>query len=436
MYYQNDPGAEDDGVTLGVHIDQLPDIPEWLPEWGVPGHLAQRAECLLRSLPKDLRVFLQPISQKAAYFAELRHGLEPDGPLAGKLTEFVEVETGKFCAPSFFDMNRLPAELVTKIWVCDDEGEELAMGTDVAELNNCLGKKLSRRFQETAEDIVSVTGMKEWSCGDLEYTVDVAGRPGYVALVDEGASVGVRVFEDELSAAESYREGCLRFMRLRQTDQLNHLRRKFPLKLEGKLSLHMLGREPSTNAEDLVDVAAEIAMGRPLPRTAEQFAAAEMNLRQNLFDAAHNVADIWELVAGTEHAVRDFTALQKGVRHTERITADLQRQLDWLLRPRFLWAHGAERLPDLKRYMQGIAERIRRIGQQPLARELERLDLFERVYFPWHQVLKEHAGDLRWMQYGYLLEEYRLAVFAPAISVKGRVSEKRLVASFEALSSQ
>lgn len=79
--------------------------------------------------------------------------------------------------------------------------------------------------------------------------------PGYVALVDEGASVGVRVFEDELSAAESHREGCLRFMRLRQTDQLNHLRRKFPLKLEGKLSLHMLGREPSTNAEDLVDVA-------------------------------------------------------------------------------------------------------------------------------------------------------------------------------------
>ena len=436
VYYQNDPGAEDDGVTLGVHIDQLPDIPEWLPEWGVPGHLAQRAECLLRSLPKDLRVFLQPISQKAAYFAELRHGLEPDGPLAGKLAEFVEVETGKFCAPSFFDINRLPAELVTKIWVCDDEGEELAMGTDVAELNNRLGKKLSRRFQETAEDIVSVTGMKEWSCGDLEYTVDVAGRPGYVALVDEGASVGVRVFEDELSAAESHREGCLRFMRLRQTDQLNHLRRKFPLKLEGKLSLHMLGREPSTNAEDLVDVAAEIAMGRPLPRTAEQFAAAEMNLRQNLFDAAHNVADIWELVAGTEHAVRDFTALQKGVRHTERITADLQRQLDWLLRPRFLWAHGAERLPDLKRYMQGIAERIRRIGQQPLARELERLDLFERVYFPWHQVLKEHAGDLRWMQYGYLLEEYRLAVFAPAISVKGRVSEKRLVASFETLSSQ
>lgn len=203
----------------------------------MPGHLAQRAECLLRTLPKDLRVFLQPISQKAAYFAELRHGLEPDGPLAQKLAEFVEAETGRFCAPSFFDMNRIPAELVTKIWVCDDEGEELAMGTDVAELNARLGKKLSRRFRETAADIVSVTGMKEWTCGDLERTVDVAGRPGYVALVDEGPSVGVRVFEDELRAEEAHRRGCLRFMRLRQTDQLNHLRKKFPLKLEGKLSL-------------------------------------------------------------------------------------------------------------------------------------------------------------------------------------------------------
>lgn len=433
VYYQNDPGAQDDGVTLGIHIDQLPDVPEWLPEWGVPGHLAQRAECLLRTLPKDLRVFLQPISQKAAYFAELRHGMEPDGPIAQKLAEFVEAETGRFCAPSFFDMARLPAELVTKIWVCDDEGEELALGTDIAELNHRLGKKLSRRFRETAADIVSVSGMKEWTCGDLEPSVDVAGRPGYVALVDEGTSVGVRVFENEEQAAESHRAGCLCFMRLRQTDQLNHLRRKFPLKLEGKLSLHMLGKDPSTNADDLVDVSAELAMGRPLPRTAEQFAAAEMNLRQNLFDAAHTVADVWELVASTEHAVRDFAADRQGVRHAERIVADLQRQMDWLLRPRFLWAHGAERLPDLKRYMQGVAERIRRIDQQPLARELERLDLFERVYLPWHQALPEHAADLRWMRYGCLLEEYRLSVFAPAIPVKGRVSEKRLMAAFEEL---
>lgn len=433
VYYQNDPGAEDDGVTLGVHIDQLPDMPEWLPEWGVPGHLAQRAEVLLRTLPKELRVFLQPISQKALYFAELRHGMEPDGPLCLKLAEFVESETGRFCTSSLFDLNRLPSELVTKIWVCDDEGEELSMGTDVAALKSKLGKKLSRRFKETAADIISATGMKNWSCGDLEYQVDVAGRPGYVALVDEGSSAGVRVFEQELRAVESHRAGCLRLMRLRQTEQMNHLRKKFPLQLEGKLSLHMLGKDPSTNPEDLVNVSAELAMGRPLPRTAGQFAQAEMNLRQNLFDAARSVAALWELVAATDHAVRDFVAAQQGNRHSERVAADLQRQMAWLLRARFLWAHGAERLPDIKRYMQGIAERMKRISQQPLSRELERMDSFERVYLPWLHAQGAHENDPGWVQYGYLLEEYRLAVFAPAIPVKGRVSEKRLSAAFEEL---
>lgn len=41
-----------------------------------------------------------------------------------------------------------------------------------------------------------------------------------------------------------------------------------------------------------------------------------MSLRQNLFDAAHSVADVWELIAATEHAARDFMAAQQGVRHT------------------------------------------------------------------------------------------------------------------------
>ncbi len=433
VYYRNEPGAEDDGVTLGVHIDQLLDMPEWLPDWGVPGHLVQRAECLLRTLPKDLRAFLQPISQKAAYFADLRQGMEPDGSLTQKLAEFVATETGRFCAPAFFDVSRLPAELVTKIWVCDDEGEELAFGTDVAQLNRLLSKKHSRRFKETAASLVSHTGMTSWDCGVLEREVNVGGRPGYVALTDEGKSVGVKVFEDEKRAAQSHRAGCVRLLMLRRPDQLNHLRKNFPLKIEGKLSLRVLGKEPATNTEDMVMVSAELAMGAPLPRTPEQWAAAETNMRSRLFDAAQDVAYIWELLAGAEHAVRDFIAANKTNRHAARISADLQMQMNWLLRPRFLWEHGAARLADLQRYMKGIAERLRRIGQQPLSKELERIDLFERVYLPWLRDYPAHAADPAWQEFGYLLEEYRLSIFSPAIPVKGKVSEKRLSTAFSEL---
>jgi ATP-dependent helicase HrpA len=61
LYYHAAAGERDDGVTLGVHVDQLPKLPPWLPGWGVDGNLRERAEILLRSLPKDYRRACQPI---------------------------------------------------------------------------------------------------------------------------------------------------------------------------------------------------------------------------------------------------------------------------------------------------------------------------------------------------------------------------------------
>ncbi|NJR42919.1 MAG: DUF3418 domain-containing protein [Akkermansiaceae bacterium] len=39
LYYHAKQGERDDGVTLGVHVDQLPKLPDWLPAWGVDGNL-------------------------------------------------------------------------------------------------------------------------------------------------------------------------------------------------------------------------------------------------------------------------------------------------------------------------------------------------------------------------------------------------------------
>nr|MCU0752316.1 ATP-dependent RNA helicase HrpA [Akkermansiaceae bacterium] len=38
LYYHAAAGERDDGVTLGVHVDQLPKLPPWLPAWGVDGN--------------------------------------------------------------------------------------------------------------------------------------------------------------------------------------------------------------------------------------------------------------------------------------------------------------------------------------------------------------------------------------------------------------
>lgn len=426
VYYQFDPGAGDDGVTLGVHIDQMEVFPDWLPEWGVPGNMAARAEMLLRTLPKDIRVQLQPMGQRATAFAALRKGMAPDGPLAACLAEFVEMETGKHCGAGDIDMGVIPPDLTTKVWVCDDAGRELAMGTDVDELRRKLKVHVDKRFSRSAAKLWSRTGMKTWECGELPLREDVGSRPGFVALTDEGNSTGIRVFPTEREAEASHRQGCMRLAFLAIRDQINYLKKKFPLGLEGKLSLGVIGVHPGYNLDDLLMVSLEGALGLPLPRNGEEFASSLLRARQNLFDAARTVGEFWEQWCTADHAIRDFTSSRGGERYFDRIAADLREQMNWLEREHFILKTGWNRLPDMIRYARGITERMRRMEQQPIVRELERMDQFHEAASRWPVEQTSHANEVAWEDYGYLLEEYRLVVFAPQLAVKGRVSVKKL----------
>lgn len=426
VYYHCNPGDADDGVTLGVHIDQMADMPDWLPEWGIPGDLTRRAEILLRTLPKELRVFLQPISQRAQAFATMRKDMEPDGPLSLRLAEFVEMETGRPCYPRFFDFSRIPDELKTKIWICDDEGEELAMGTDLPSLRKKLQKNISGRFDASARELLSVTGMTAWTCGELEEEIDVGGQEGFPALVDEGNSVGVRVFSSAIQAGESHRLGCTRLAGFALNDQINHLKKKFPLKMAGKLALSVLGENPSGNPDDLIAVALEGALGTPLPRSAETFAASLLKARQHLFDAAERVAACWEQLAAMDHEIRDFVRTHGKERFFDRIAENLESQRKWLFRDHFLTGAGWARISDLERYARGVKERLDRIRLQPLEKELERIDRFDRLRRPWLDAMASGKKGAGWDGFGYLLEEYRLSIFAPQVPVRGKISEKRL----------
>lgn len=433
VYYNDDPGSADDGVTLGLHIEQLRDFPDWLPGWGVPGHLARRAECLLRSLPKDIRVFLQPITQKAEYFAELWNGVEREESLADALSEFVETETRRPCRPDAFDFSRLPAELVTKIWVCDDEGKELALGTDITAIRQRLQPLLDKQFASAAVREFPRTGMTKWDCGDLPSSVQLGTAEGYPALQDGRECVKIHVYPRRRQAEDAHRHGIIRLLQFRHGDFVNHLRKKFPLGLEGKLALSTLGQQPKNNLEDLVHVTMEGAVGTPLPRTAEAFDAACIRLRENLFDIAKTTARLWDSLAITDALVREYCLTARASRHTEPIARDLENQLAWLMRPRFLMSTGYARLQDLDRFLRGIRDRLQRIAQQPVARELERMQQFAPLAAPYLAALPAHAQDPEWIDHGFMLEEYRLTVFAPTLAVKGRSSVKKLADSFAAL---
>ncbi len=436
VYYNHDPAAADDGVTIGVHIDQLEVLPDWLSDWNVPAHLADRAEILLRSLPKDVRTFLLPISEAADDFFELWYDRESDRPLPQALAEFVMQRTGKFCNAQQFDMAKLPPEYVTKIWVCDDRGDELALGTDAAALRERLAGYQEKRFRKKASRTFSSTPMTRWDCGDLPETVEVGNGIGYPALMPDGEqSVKIHVFPTAEEAAYAHRLGVRRLAQIKHGDFLNGIRKRLPIKsMEARLALTTLGQAPKNNTYDTLFAAMDAGLA-PLPRTAADFDAACLRMRERVYDCISGpLGKMWDMLAATDAAVRTYCVAAATDRVAARIAEDLQRQWQWLTRPFFLSSMEPAQLTDYSRFLRGVQERLRRIKEQPAARELERIDTLNAALRPdFYENAPRHLNHPAWQTYGFMVEEYRLSLFAPSLAVKGRASVKKLLTASEKL---
>lgn len=435
VYYAHNPGEADDGVTLGVHIDQLPDFPDWLPEWGVQAHLPERAEILLRSLPKDLRQFLMPIADAADDFADIWYEKSPDRPLAQALAEFVMSRTQKFCNAQQFDFTRLPADLITKIWVNDDEGKELAMGSNLAALREHLQSYREKRFRKKAQRSFSATAMTRWDCGDLPTTIDVGTGTGYPALCDDGERVKIKVYPTQADAERAHRFGVRRLALIRHGDFINGIRKRIPIKsVEAKLAMSTLGVQPKNNVADTIYAAMDATLA-PLPRSADEFDAACLRMREHLYDTISGpLSKIWEQLAATDSALRAYCVSATRDRYAARIAEDLQRDWQWLTRSFFLSDSEPTALQDIGRFARGILQRLEKIAQQPAARELERIDNVMAAVRPdFYERYAQHAHSPSWLAYGLMVAEFRLSIFAPPLAVKGRASAKKLAAAGELL---
>lgn len=425
IYYHAAAGERDDGVTLGVHVDQLPGLPVWLPGWGVDGNLAARAEALLRSLPKDLRRVCQPMAQMAEGFAARWREAPKDEPVVAALAEYVGERTGVQVEPGEFDEGRLPPELVTKVWVCDDDGEELAFGTSVEVLKLQLADRLRSRFEAAANAGIERKGISSWDGEALPEQVRTPGGTAFPALVDEGRSVGVKAFATSLEAAEAHRAGGARLLWLAHGDQVAWLTKKFPFGMMAKVELPRLG-VGGTSLEDLILLAAEGAAGEVFPRSPEAFRGVVDRARGRWHEAAQvvgrSVDDCLELLP----EIRAWVGARLKDRNLGPVAEDLEEQLGWLFRQRFAWRAGFGRLRDYPRRLRAIRARLARLQALPLVKDLEKTARLRRLWEPWYRRWTAEPDDPRHWETGWLLEEFRVSLFAPDVPCVGKVSEKKI----------
>ena len=442
--YRFEPGAADDGVTVTVPLPLLPRLDESGFDWLVPGLRHELVTALLKTLPKAIRRNVVP----AADWARKLLDAVPPGadlrelPLTAYLAQEIRRQTYTPVDPDDFELDRLPAHLRMGYAVVDDRGRRLARGTDLRALQAKLRARtrdsVARVATAAAPNPIERGGITTWdaSIGDggrLPQQLDT--RRGettiraYPALVDEGASVAVRVLATPEEQERAHRGGVRRLVQLGVHSPLSYIQEH--LTSAEKLSL---GASPYRSTAALIDDAlravidSELDAGAGVPRDSAAFEAVRDRVNAGLPDRLFGVVST---VAGVLSAAREADGAISRASSLALMAplADAREQLNALVFDGFVGRTGLERLPRLTVYVRGISYRVERLAEN-LGRDrawmlevAEATELYRRAggTLPLASDSPARIVEARWM-----LEELRLSLFAQQLGARGPISVQRI----------
>jgi ATP-dependent helicase HrpA len=419
LEYHFEPGSARDGVTMTVPLALLNQVPAARTEWLVPGLLKEKVKALAKSMPQRLRHKLGALDEFAEGFAAAVPAA--DLPLTEALRRYAREEMNLEVPVDAFRPDSAPPHLHMNFRVLDEDGRQLDMSRNLPELKRALGAKTEAVLQE--EDGYEKYGA--WTMGDLPELMELerGGHKlfGYPALVDaeqEGAEAGVtlQVFDSPEKAREMHRGGVLRLLAIAFRDRVRDLERS----LAKDMALAPLKGDIITAALQRTFRLDE------LPMTQAEFARRvdEGRSRFNL------IAQEFARLAGGILAER--AALEKklnGLKTFPRETQDVRSQLERLLAPGWLARTPWDRLQHLPRYLKAAALRLDKLRADPArdARLAADLAALEAPYRREAATRARHGAlDAEFEQFGWLLEELRVSLFAQELRTPVPVSVKRL----------
>jgi ATP-dependent helicase HrpA len=166
----------------------------------------------------------------------------------------------------------------------------------------------------------------------------------------------------------------------------------------------------------------------PLPRTAQDFNKLLDNRRAQLSEVADRLAGIITLTLKEWRAARaGLSGIRSGATYAD-VVSEIDAQLQLLLPPDFIETTPRPWLDYLPRYLKAIARRIERLP--PNVRRDAELSAKVRPFTaamrslmaqPALSGVRPELDELRWM-----IEEFRVSLFAQELKTMIRVSEKRL----------
>ncbi|MFT5603225.1 MAG: ATP-dependent helicase HrpA, partial [Paracoccaceae bacterium] len=364
LSYRFEPGHASDGVTLEVPLPLLNRVPDYLPEWLVPGLLAEKCVALVKALPKQWRKKFMPIPTVVAEALVL---LAPvNKSLVGELAEALRRKSGIVLPVELWSAQSLDDYYRMNIRVLDEHGKLLGESRHLNQLKARFADAARASLQEEGSAQFPLQVMSSWALDELPVTQTIrrgdAEVQAYPALVDKGDVVELVLLDNAKLAEQESRRAVLRLIILQQQATLKPHRERLLKSNAVQLQLAALKQQRRDWLEALVMAAVDRVYlhQRALPRNAQAYEAMLTAGHPDLFDCLKHYESLAENIlvraAAVQRSLKKLTQL-----HWFDTVSDVRQQLDALLFKDFIQTLEQERLLHYPRYLQAIELRLNKL---------------------------------------------------------------------------
>jgi ATP-dependent helicase HrpA len=433
--YRFEPGHKEDGMSVIITMAQLSSTPDFLFEWLVPGLLQDKCQFLLKSLPKKHRKMLVPIPATAALLTPCL--IAENIPLSKQLSAALKNIKSLDIPADYFDEIALDAWYKPHYRLVDKNKKIIAKSDNLQQLKQQYIEQSEKEIAAEIDHGFPADGILSWSFPDLpEKWLSKVNKSDVVmwpALVDLTQSVGVQLFSKKEEALLSHRQGLIRLLMLEDNKTANYLKKNL-LKSIGKKQIifSVLGQ-----LDSLVDAIIKksyndtvLDEADDLPFTKQNYNGLKSKYLTGVTAYALSLERLLNEIAMGALEVRQQLESLKKVHLSsanQNLVLSEEQHIHCLLHKDFVVDTPVEYLYYFPRYLKASL-----LFLEKSQKNTEQYAALLATINGWEEKKQQVKDDIKntnnahYNAFLWILEEYRVSLFAQTLGTKIKVSEQRL----------
>ena len=437
LSYRFEPHHPLDGVTLTLPLTVLNRISPAALEWLVPGMIREKIQLQIKALPKQIRRICVPVPEFITQF--LSQNPDRNAPILPQLAQAIAKTAGDIRILEQINQDewaafRLPEHCYFNLRIIDDGGQELAMGRDLIQIQQQLGKAAATTFRDNTQEFER-DNVTAWDIGTLPESIKFArGKQqltGYLGLQKEkDGRIALRLFDTSAAAEQAHRLGVIELMKLQLKEQVKDLNKG----IQGFTQAAMLLKH--INADTLRDDLTQAVCDRAfigedeLPRNEKAF-------KEQIKRARSRLPAVKEALSRYLQETAAAYAELNGKLGKHPLTHLMRQRLQTLLAAGFATRTPWAQWPRLPIYLKAMTLRLEKYSGNPsrdAAREADIQELEQMWQEKTDGLVKQGlpvSDDLA--AFKWQIEELRVSLFAQELKTPYPVSVKRLLKEWEGI---